>query len=376
MILDNFRVTVADGLAQALATIRWEDREAAPRDLFITTTDRFANDLAADPHAFLVGCLVPAIYLGERRIQIAEAICPELKEGLTTAMALMQHWSPDRFRPLAIEAPLRRSARYRPAQRRCGGFLSGGFDSLAALRLNRRHYAPDHPGYIRDCLVVHGFDIGGVVARGMKYHVFDRTLKHLAPIAEDAGVELIPVYTNIRHLCDDRDLWLDKFFGAVLASVAHALSPRLSLVNIASSFDIPNLVPCGSHPLLDPEYGSTEVRIRHRDHGLSRLEKLRIVAEWPVAFNHFRVCLANVPDKLNCGRCEKCVRTMTELLAIGELHHTTAFDENDVTPDMLSAFRIDIRHREVFYGELIDPLRALGRHDLADAIAEGIDDLP
>jgi len=43
---------------------------------------------------------------------------------------------------------------------------------------------------------------------------------------------------------------------------------------------------------------------------------------------------------------------------------------------MLSAFRIDIRHREVFYGELIDPLRARGRHDLADAIAQGIGDLP
>jgi hypothetical protein len=372
MRLEHFRIDHRDDLAQVLATVHWEDNETPPSDLFIATTAEFEADLAPDPNAFLVGCLVPAMYLGERRIRVDAAICPELKEGLDTAMALMQHWSPERFVPLAIEAPHRTAARYRPTVRRCGAFLSGGFDSLAALRLNRLNYHQDHPGYIHDCLVVHGFDIGGVVARGMKFHVFERALAHMAPVARDAGVTLIPVYTNIRHLCDERDLWLDKFFGAVLAAVGHALGPRISLLNIASSFDIPNLVPCGSHPMLDPLYGSAEVRIRHRDHGLSRLEKLRIVAGWPVAFNHFRVCLANVPDQLNCGRCEKCVRTMTELLAIGQLHRTAAFDADDVTPDMLAAFRIDIRHREVFYGDLIDPLRAMGRDDLADAIAAGI----
>jgi 7-cyano-7-deazaguanine synthase in queuosine biosynthesis len=60
-------------------------------------------------------------------------------------------------------------------------------------------------------------------------------------------------------------------------------------------------------------------------HSLSRLEKLRLVADWDVAFQNFRVCLADVEDRLNCGKCEKCVQTITGLVAIGALDKTHAF---------------------------------------------------
>jgi hypothetical protein len=83
------------------------------------------------------------------------------------------------------------------------------------------NFPEQHPGSIKDCLLIHGFDIGGVIERGMKYHVFERAKAAMSLVAEDANVTLIPVYTNIRHLCDERDLWLNKFFGAVLAAVAH-----------------------------------------------------------------------------------------------------------------------------------------------------------
>lgn len=47
----------------------------------------------------------------------------------------------------------------------------------------------------------------------MKFHVFDRALDAISKITDDAGTTLIPVYTNIRHLCDERELWLDSFSG-------------------------------------------------------------------------------------------------------------------------------------------------------------------
>ena len=92
------------------------------------------------------------------------------------------------------------------------------------------------------------------------------------------------------------------------------------------------------------------------------------MADWDVAFQHVRVCLANVPDKLNCGRCEKCVRTMLELEALGLLDKTRAFDDDAVDPVWLDAFSITIRVREPFYEELIEPLRKRGRGDLAAKI--------
>jgi hypothetical protein len=231
--------------------------------------------------------------------------------------------------------------------------------------LNLLHYPKGHPGRVRDALLVHGFDIGGVVARGMKYPVFERAKAAMAPVAKDAGVTLIPVYTNIRHLCDDRDLWLNRFFGAVLAAVAHAFTDRLDIVYLAASYDLANLVPCGSHPMLDPEFSSFDMSLRHLHVEYTRIEKLRLIADWDVALQNFRVCLANVPDRLNCGRCEKCVRTMTGLVAIGALHKTRAFVEDDVAPGLFDAFSITIRHRQPFYLELLDDLETVGRQDLA-----------
>jgi hypothetical protein len=294
-------------------------------------------------------------------------VCPGLLEGLHTVMSLLSHWTAGTLRPLTIEpAACRQAPRlHRP---RAGLCLSGGIDSLAALRLNRLHVPADHPWYVRDCLMVHGFDIGGVVERGTKYHVFDRAVSAMEPVAADASVRLIPMYTNIRHLSDERDLWLNSFFGAVLAAAGHALTGRIHLLFIGSSYDIPHLHPCGSHPMLDPEYSSQHLQVRHRDVALTRLEKHRLVAGWPAAFQNFRVCLANVPDRLNCGKCEKCVRTMTELAAIGELHHTAAFVEDDVTPAHFDAFEITIRGRGSFYRDLIAPLHEQGRDDLVETI--------
>ena len=126
--------------------------------------------------------------------------------------------------------------------------------------------------------------------------------------------------------------------------------------------------PNASHPLRDPEYSSHDLRIRHRDHDQSRLDKIKIVAGWEVALNNFRVCLANVPDRLNCGVCEKCVRTMIELLAIGALDKTSAFVENDVTPEMIAKYDITIRKRPPYYQAVLPLLRERGRMDLVETI--------
>jgi hypothetical protein len=370
MRLTNLHSRQNNAMTRVTATVTFEDADQPVQDIFFETETAFAQSIEANPHAFAVGCIVPALYYGEQRLALQEAICPRLKEGLETVMALLRHWTDGQFNPLSIEAPLARTARHPDKVRQAAIFLSGGMDSLAALKLLKDTYAPTHPGHPKDALLVHGFDIGGVIERGAKYHVFERAKSAMRPVASDAGLSLIPVYTNIRHLCDNRDLWLNQFFGAVLAAAAHAFAPRINLAWLASSYDIPNLHPCGSHPLLDPEYGSYDLRIRHRDVGLSRMQKLKLVAGWDVAFQNVRVCLANVPDRLNCGRCEKCVRTMLELEALGLLDKTDAFAENAVDPSWLDAFSITIRVREPFYETLVGPLRKRGRSDLAKAIQQ------
>ena len=252
MRISNFERTQKENLVRVSATVKWEDCEQPVRDIYIETEKSFSSDISCNPHSLLVGCVIPAMHFGEKRVILDAEICPSLQEGLETVMALMKEWSNGKYAPLTIEAKTGSVVYSSDRRRQAGLFLSGGIDSLAALQINKMVYPKEHPGHIKDCLLVHGFDIGGVVERGMKYHVFDRAKNALSGVAEDAGENLIPVYTNIRHLCDERDLWLDKFFGAVLASIGHAFVTRLNLMYIASSYDIPNLVPCGSHPRRDP----------------------------------------------------------------------------------------------------------------------------
>ena len=285
------------------------------------------------------------------------------------AMHILSHWTHGKYRPIPVEAGVENTP-ILPGAPRAGMVMSGGMDSLAALRLNRLNFPKGHPAYVLDAFFLHGFDIGGVQERGAKYHVFNRAIEAITKITDDAGATLVPVYTNIRHLCDTRQLWLDSFFGAVLSAMAHSFAGRINLMYIGSSYDIANLHPCGSHPLLDPEYSSYGVRIRHRDYELSRLEKIRIVSRWDAAFQNFRVCLANVPDKRNCGQCEKCVRTMTELTALGLLDKTRAFEGNQVTAEDIARFDITIRVRPPFYRPLIPLLRDRGRGDLARTIED------
>lgn len=375
MRIEGLTHTETEKTAAIRATVRWEDCGQPDREVFIETETRFSGDLSVHLQPFVVGCLIPALHFGERRIAVDAALCPYLLEGLETVMALMKLWSNGAMQPLRIE-PAGGDSPPAAEASRAGLFLSGGIDSLASLRLAMLRYGAGHPALPRDALLVHGFDIGGVVERGAKYPVFDRAKAAMAPVAADAGLTMIPVYTNIRHLCDDRDLWLNRFFGAVLAAVAHAFGRRMDLVYIASSYDLAHLHPCGSHPLLDPAFSSHGLRICHRDTALSRMEKLKIVSQWPAAFDNLRVCLANVPDRLNCGRCEKCVRTMTGLAAIGRLDATAAFVEDDVDCSLFDAFKIVIRERGLFYEEMIPYLEARGRQDLVDCIRAKLAESP
>jgi hypothetical protein len=191
----------------------------------------------------------------------------------------------------------------------------------------------------------------------------------LAELACEAKIELLPVYTNIRDLNNDLTFWHDKFQSAVLSAVAYAFSTRLTDVTIASSEYAPFLTPYGTHPLLDSNYSSQNLQIRHDSVLLSRLDKTRLVAEWDAGLQNLKVCNRNEYADLNCGRCEKCLRTMTALEAIGMLEKTQVFLRKDLSEEILvNGAYIGDEGIRYCYLEIIDLLKARGRNDLVRGI--------
>ena len=372
MKLSRFSTDTTGGRKRVSATVTWEDCDRPPCEIYFETDSRFAESLWCNPHAFLVGCVIPAFVQGEARVLVEEAICPELREGLTTALMWLRHWFylPERKLP-TIDAKVRASALRRAATARAGLFFSGEVDSLATLRWNRLRIPREHPASIKDGVLIFGL------------HNEDAQMRRdieaqLSVIADEAGIVLVPIATNLVQSLGEGVNWEKEWQGSVLAATAHALAGGLTEASIGASHFLPDVVPNGSHPVLDPNYSSCALRIRHEGITLSRFAKTKLVAEWDTALQNLWVCnqipLGTKPsrDTLNCGKCEKCVRTMLALLLVGVLHKTRAFPDKDVSIDTLRA----VGHHDVLgdvymhYDELVPLLREKGRTDLISVVKE------
>jgi hypothetical protein len=275
---------------------------------------------------------------GEARIALDVPISPEIKDGLINSMKCLIDWHGGERKVISIEAPIASEVLYLDKPARAGALFSGGIDALAMVRDNHLNFAPDHPRYIQDGILVYG-----VLEGENEYDSsFQNVVKAVETMAEDAGIKLIQVYTNayahFRDLDPDFSFWRFEYHGSFLAAIAHAFTPRFSCASIASTYDFAHLEPWGSHPLLDPLYSTTELQIRHENTALSRLEKTQMVGEWDVALKHLRVCNNKESyreENYNCGQCEKCVRTMTTFLALGLLEQVATFAEKDVSQEKL-----------------------------------------
>jgi hypothetical protein len=289
---------------------------------------------------------MPALDFGERRVRIEGTICPELRNGLQAAFRVIRDWYPQCKIPV-IEA----TGGFHPSvprtPTRVASFMSAGVDALATLRCNRRDLPLDHPASIRDCFFFLGFNRHDFDSQGPvpdRLQDFERRLGRMSALSREAQINLIPVHTNIRFIAKDHQAWNERGMGAGMASIAHVFSGRVSRVLIGSegSGGIPS--PWGTHPLLDPNFSSSDVEVRHDCSYLSRLQKTAIVSEWPTAMSFLQCCWQNegIPDGINCGHCGKCLRTIVQLDAVGfVLESDLSFLEDCIEPFMKSG-RLDL----------------------------------
>lgn len=343
----------------------WESSARPPFDLYFETDARFADDFAAEPEAFLVACFIPAIHHGESRVFVEGALCPRLAEGVQVAAALLRSWYGPPNRPVAIEASngIRALTPRRPS--RSAFYLTGGIDSSYLLHANRTLYPLDHPASFSDCLSIHG----NIRAESPNSPWNARALAVLAKTAERNRLELIPVRMNLWDLDPDLLLVRRQSLSSALAAAAHLFRRRWTAVSIASGLDIGSEIARGTHPLLDPLYSTSAVEIRYDPCRLGRFERVRILAaNGDDAVENLIVCLTYPgPPNVNCGECEKCVRTMTQLLAVGRLSRVRTFRHEDVSVEMIRA--IPIAPFEVPYWDgTAAALLERGRTDLAAAV--------
>jgi hypothetical protein len=369
MIVSNVALR-KDGRAERVeATVEWEDVERPPQTLFYEVDPDHSAPLTPDPNAFLVGAVLPAWHQGERRIRVEGTLCPLLVDQIHAPLRTLAAWYPELGPPPTVEVAAVEART--PTGDRALSFLSCGIDSLATLRANRVWLPPDHPLAIRTCVLV---DYVNEYRPDRAYSNPDAgKLDAAQRVCDDAGANVVLLRTNLFSL--DRDGWLfaKQSFGACFLSAAHCVSDTFRHAYIAASVDAAHpSVPIGSSPFTDPYYSTAHLQVHHHGTYMSRIERTALVSEWPVGLDNIRVCVHDERGTGNCGTCEKCIRTMLTLVALGKLHESAAFREDDVDQDLLATV---IEYRMIWVSNLLDGytnliplLEARGRRDLTEGI--------
>lgn len=193
-----------------------------------------------------------------------------------------------------------------------GMLFSGGIDSLCTY-LRHREESPE-------LFVVMGADIPESKTdfiRVCKERIFN-------DLARSQGIKLNYIHTDMKEVIDKKKIrrFSSNWYGAVqfslmLTSLTAPLSYRRlkKLIIAGCSHGVNYQCPCAGDPevVQNIRWGGTEVQDDSNE--ISRFEKVaHFLKGSPELFKYLRVCWVQF-DEINCGQCEKCYRTLCELLA-------------------------------------------------------------
>ncbi len=252
--------------------------------------------------------VIPAMCTG-RELRLESALDPRFSSGVQNIQSILAGWY-DSFQRVEVVAGGRVMVPSREGKR-VGLFFSGGVDSFYTLL--------KHQDEITDLIFVHGFDI-----RLESRDICEQAEESIRRIGEQFGKRVIKVETNIRSMLDSYAHW-ERTHGAALAAVGHLLGDEFDQIYIAASDTEGFLSPWGSHPELDPLWSRSDLEFVHDGCAATRPKKLRQIALSGTALQNLRVCWKNRKGALNCGRCEKCIRTMIGLKVMGVLEGCNVF---------------------------------------------------
>jgi len=222
----------------------------------------------------------------------------------------------------------------------CGMFFTGGVDSFFSLLRNKER--------VQFIVNVEGFDVQ--LTDRERLLEITRWLQH---VADECGYRYVIVKTNLRqHFLFQSVRWQITHVAA-LSSVAHTIRHLGNTMFVAST-DVPpptwvHLAHTklthqrhGTSSGLDGYWSSNAVKIVNDGSEFSRLDKVRAIGNWTLVQRFLRVCWENNAETLNCGVCEKCVRTQVQLLVAGSLDKVMTMPQGSLLQRIRELPRTDV----------------------------------
>jgi len=266
---------------------------------------------AVSGDAFLAATLPVTMALGER-LRIEAPVSARLLASTADLMAIYHHWGVGDH-PVEV-LPDRTEQDPDPHSHDVAAFFSAGVDSFYTLLKPR----PSRQR-ISHLVLVFGFDCDE-----RNRPIFEELVDRTRRVAEKTDRHPVTVHTNLRQFADPIVDW-SLYHGAALASVGLALEESFRTVLVGSTHAYRELVPWGSHPLMDHLWSTESTEFIHDGAEALRSEKIAAISRSPVAMENLRVCVRKKSRRYNCGICEKCLRTMVGLQAVRALADAPTF---------------------------------------------------
>lgn len=173
--------------------------------------------------------------------------------------------------------------------------------------------------------------------------------------AEEYGFEFVASDSNLQNVVEQNH-FKSHTYSSLFA--VYCLQKLYSVYYYSSGgykydeftlIDFPTIC-CGSYEMLSlPLLSTHNLRIYSEGEGMSRMTKLKSVVKYAPSYKYLNVCL-NEGD--NCGKCEKCVRTLLGLDALGALDkYSPVFD--------IAYYR---KHKKWYLQQMLIQM-AHGKHD-------------
>lgn len=294
--------------------------------IYFKVDKKYKDFISKDASAFAACLLVPCMKLNEDLI-IHGSISKKMYEGMQEIMKIMSSWDLD-LHVINIKAD--RLIEDTQKSKNIGLFFSAGVDSFYSYLKNKN----SNDEKVTHFIIVNGFDID---LRNKQ--LWDLVSSHIHEIAKIENIEVIEIESNIHNLIEPIMKW-DYTHGGCLAAVALALRNNLKRVFIASSLTADDQIPWGSNLFTDKLWSTEKLEFVHDGVEATRTEKIKNqISLSPLALEHLRVCYMNEKGKYNCGKCEKCIRTLINF-KLANINYDIKSFPNSIDIEDLKRFKI------------------------------------
>jgi hypothetical protein len=346
MIIKDVQLTHTD--REVVLSARCKVRKAGWDEIHFRVAAEYGDYVCGDASPFATAMLLPAMKQGEE-LAIEGSISKQLYAGMQVVMDEVLKWDLG-LKRVAVRAEELMPDEYGPTK--TASFFSAGVDSFYTY-LKHKHDLEISQRITDLIFINNGFDIDP-----RNKALWELTLKNIKAVADHEGLDLVVATSNINSQLLSRIFSWDYIHGACLAAMGQFLRKGFCRIYIPSTHSAEEQIAWGSNLALDKNWSTETLTFEHDGSETTRVDKIiSCIAESPLALQYLRVCYMNERGAYNCGRCDKCMRTMVSLYIAGVLQRAETFPHNIDVGLLAATPTIKGKDGGIFHNENLSALR-------------------